>query len=611
MVDVRGNIRVTLAGMSRNIVRKSDYGAPPTRMSAGAPPSLPVRRASKGGFRNVTSTISRKRRSEGNLETEDSDSEQASTADDQEENGSGDDIKKEEEQEEKVKKTPRKKRRFRLTDSIAKSKRRAERRAQLAAERKEREESKQQQEDEVNDEVKEHSLTPPPLPKAATVLTYSPMQLFCDSLLRKMKAKDPDEYFAFPKDAELIVHNAMDYNSPGTVYYIAAQKMDLIVQFYFSEPYLRYLFHTLPFSKEIPLEKLGLTLKTKARPLPKADYKTAVVDDATPSTVLETVDPSLKQKLSSRIPDLRVFPTGDQEDGVEPKSHLAFLDNKDGAICLNVINPSSSEKKIITLGDIVGKLEEGTPGLCAPQEHKSNHQVPISYVSYGPFSSFAPQFDSTWATLCERDSRLLLGTYGDRTNVTNAISLREMVDNCGEYMIKVVDDLLDTLTNGEHRRTIKALETDADKSSVSQMKNAVDKIDLNKLLSDVESLENIGIDVSFTSDIRKLYKLQTVPETHQATLNKTGVMISDLALLQKNRLNSVPPTTLTEQPPPSSHELNLANKVQGKLHSQIAQYAKPGNVISPPVIHNAVGLNEEDIDLLNEFFTAAPPTTVV
>lgn len=67
-----------------------------------------------GGFRNVrlTGTINRKRRSEGNLETEDSDSEQASTADDQEENESGDDVKKEE-QEEKIKKTPRKKRRFR------------------------------------------------------------------------------------------------------------------------------------------------------------------------------------------------------------------------------------------------------------------------------------------------------------------------------------------------------------------------------------------------------------------------------------------------------------------------------------------------------------------
>lgn len=47
------------------------------------------------------------------------------------------------------------------------------------------------------------------------------------------------------------------------------------------------------------------------------------------------------------------------------------------------------------------------------------------------------------------------------------------------------------------------------------MKNAVDKIDLNKLLSDIESLENIGVDVSFIGDIRKLYKLQIVPETPQ------------------------------------------------------------------------------------------------
>lgn len=47
------------------------------------------------------------------------------------------------------------------------------------------------------------------------------------------------------------------------------------------------------------------------------------------------------------------------------------------------------------------------------------------------------------------------------------------------------------------------------------MKNAVDKIDMNKLLNDVETLENIGVDISFISDIRKLYKLQTVPETLQ------------------------------------------------------------------------------------------------
>lgn len=63
-----------------------------------------------------------------------------------------------------------------------------------------------------------------------------------------------DEYAditALKKDADLIVHNAMDYNSPGTIYYIAAQKMDQIVQFYFSEQNLRYLYHSLPFASVI------------------------------------------------------------------------------------------------------------------------------------------------------------------------------------------------------------------------------------------------------------------------------------------------------------------------------------------------------------------------
>lgn len=57
------------------------------------------------------------------------------------------------------------------------------------------------------------------------------------------------------------------------------------------------------------------------------------------------------------------------------------------------------------------------------------------------------------------------------------------------------------------------------------MKNAVDKIDLNKLLNDIESLENIGVDVSFISDIRKLYKLQIVPETHQVIFHISEILV--------------------------------------------------------------------------------------
>ena len=86
------------------------------------------------------------------------------------------------------------------------------------------------------------------------------MQLMCDHLLRKIQAKDPEEFFAFPvtpsmaadyhtiiknpmdfslmrqkiednvyetiqemkTDAELIVSNALTYNNPNTVRHVAS-----------------------------------------------------------------------------------------------------------------------------------------------------------------------------------------------------------------------------------------------------------------------------------------------------------------------------------------------------------------------------------------------------
>uniref|UniRef100_A0A915AJ43 Bromo domain-containing protein n=1 Tax=Parascaris univalens TaxID=6257 RepID=A0A915AJ43_PARUN len=625
----------------RPVVRKSDVGAPPARLSAGAAPSLSIlsaKRNIRGTFKSASAkcstSSSRKRRTEENLDLEESDSEHSTVAEDQEENDSAaEEVKKGENVEEKVKKT-RKKRRFRLTDSTAKSRRRAERKAQLAAERKEREEMKHEGEEE--EEEKQESASPPPVQKPPMIRTYSPIQLLCDNLLRKLQAKDPEEYFAFPvtqsmapdyhqvikepmdfstmrskieaneyadvaafrKDVELVVNNALTYNQPNTIYNVAAQKLDQIVRFYFSEPHLRYLFHALPFCKDIPLEKVGLTPKVRPRILPKVERNYAIMDDMTPSTILNSVDISLKSRLSGRRPQLRgVVP--DCDSGKEPKCELGFLDNKDGAVCLNILNCSSSEQRSLTLGDIIGKLEEGTPGLCAPQEHKSSVQVPISFLSYGPFSSFAPQYDSTWATLCDRDSTLLLSCYGDKQSVTNAFALRSMVEDSGAHLIKLVDDLLDTLTDGEHSRTLSALRTEPD-AKVPEIDSAEE---MEKLLCDVESLENIGIDVSFVSDVRKLYGVEEGSTSPQDQLNKTGAMISDLALLQKNRLSSVPPATLSEQPPPSQLETNLAGKIQDQLHAQLAHYAKPVDIVSPAVIHSAVGLNEEDLDLLNEFFT--------
>lgn len=41
----------------------------------------------------------------------------------------------------------------------------------------------------------------------------------------------------------------------------------------------------------------------------------------------------------------------------------------------------------------------------------------VMYLNYGPFSSYGPQYDSTFANMSKEESDLLLSTYADETGV--------------------------------------------------------------------------------------------------------------------------------------------------------------------------------------------------
>ncbi len=46
--------------------------------------------------------------------------------------------------------------------------------------------------------------------------------------------------------------------------------------------------------------------------------------------------------------------------------------------------------------------------------------VSVNYLNYGPFSSYAPVFDSSAANLSKEESDLLLSAYGDESGVQYA-----------------------------------------------------------------------------------------------------------------------------------------------------------------------------------------------
>jgi len=100
-----------------------------------------------------------------------------------------------------------------------------------------------------------------------------------------------------------------------------------------------------------------------------------------------------------------------------PNCNLVYFDNKNGALALNLLTSNNLEEdegdneegggnfpQKLKLGDLVKPLEQGNPGMLIEAfEPKINQQFPlISYTNPGPFASFAPQWDSTWATLSKR-----------------------------------------------------------------------------------------------------------------------------------------------------------------------------------------------------------------
>lgn len=127
---------------------------------------------------------------------------------------------------------------------------------------------------------------------------------------------------------------------------------------------------------------------------------------------------------------------------------------------------------------------------------------------------------------------------------------------------------------------------------------------MTKLLDDVASLENLGIDMSYLKSIRAKFGLEVKEEQNaNEFLNLNGQMISDLNTLQQNRLKGEIALNFGDVAQPSQPEMVLAGRIMENISSGITQFAvHPSNVASTKAIHQAIGIDDEcDYSLLSEF----------
>lgn len=345
----------------------------------------------------------------------------------------------------------------------------------------------------------------------------SPLQMLLYYLLKNLQKRDPQEFFAWPvndiiapgystiihspmdfstmqkkiddndytcvrefrDDLKLMCDNAMTYNRSDTVYFKSAKRMWYSGSKLLSKDQLLGLEGTLPFFPDLTSEELGFDVSGTAiapdvKPLPD------IADAPVPMEAAPLGSPEYAKKSKN----------GSSEDGASDDqaaneillqaqkaaqvaagrlslkkvpSKFGFLRQMDdGSTTLAILNPDCGSLKgpkeiKVNLEMLVGKLAHGTGTLMDFKDDIKNIARPINYLNYGTYSTYAPHYDSTFANLSKEESDLVYSTYGDELGVQYAESLLSFAKDC-DYVMDMVDNLLDVLTSGEHSKTVKILE---------------------------------------------------------------------------------------------------------------------------------------------------------
>lgn len=478
------------------------------------------------------------------------------------------------------------------------------------------------------------------------------------TMKRKIENNEYETILEYKKDFKLMLDNCMMYNHPETIYSKEAQKLLASGMKQMSKERIILLKKNLPLVATMTDHELGLdqegplggaggsgdpalprVFTPKLKKKPTLSKFEAFPDRLTPEQILRQAQEAAKE--AAEMLTLR-----------QPRSKFGFLRRRnDGSTTFNILNPDnrgivSEKERVVNLGELNGKLASGTGGIAGFKEDKRNRANPVNYLNYGPFSSYAPVFDSSAANISKDDSDLLLTTFGDDTGVQYAMSLRHFVKGAGDYAIRMVDNLLDILTGGEHSKAISVIQqhekeeeekirkdeeaeeekarqaaaaaaaaivkpeikveevTEDKDSSVADQSGSGEAIDFKSL----QSLEDLGLDVSFLDSLEKSLdqsgEQEGDPEEDpiQKKLTESSSLIQDLEKSQTERLSQPPPAHLAELTGPGQAEGELADKVRDELKDLVKQ-ATPGDVISPDMVRNTIGVtltpHVEDEDVVS------------
>ncbi|KAF6076700.1 bromodomain containing 7 [Phyllostomus discolor] len=487
----------------------------------------------------------------------------------------------------------------------------------------------------------------------------TPLQEALNQLMRQLQRKDPSAFFSFPvtdfiapgysmiikhpmdfstmrekiknndyqsieelKDHfKLMCTNAMIYNKPETIYYKAAKKLLHSGMKILSQERIQSLKQSIEFMADLQKsrkqqdradasqsgedsgcwpadrEDAGGEAEPQAFRSPGKENKKKDRDMAEDRARGQNLE--REQEQIDRI----VRESGGKLTRRLAHSQCEFERRKpDGTTTLGLLHPADpvvGEPGYcpVRLGMTTGRLQSGVNTLQGFKEDKRNRVTPVLYLNYGPYSSYAPHYDSTFANISKDDSDLIYSTYGDDdSDVSSDFSVHEFLATCQDYPYVMADSLLDVLTKGGHSRALQELETaspeedgqtrtpDTAKEAEVAEVEPVGRLDAGSQdrLAALEAVASFGAPAEvFDSEEAEVF---------QRKLDETTRLLRELQEAQNERLSTRPPPNTICLLGPSYRELHLAEQVTNNL-KELAQQVTPGDVVSTYGVRKAMGIS--------------------
>ncbi|XP_072381835.1 bromodomain-containing protein 7 [Diabrotica undecimpunctata] len=466
----------------------------------------------------------------------------------------------------------------------------------------------------------------------------TPLSKGLDHLLSQLEKKDPQNFFAWPvtdniapgystiisnpmdfstmrqkieenqyahldqfiEDFKLMCTNAMKYNHVDTVYYKASKKLLQAGLKIMVPEKLGWMLNLVP---EITSEDVGFEITAELRAVKhQDDYDDSdhahevkrkmpvskfepITDELTPEEILSKAQiaaRTAKAKLLMKRGNPTMGFLKQKKDGT---THLNILVGGDGVI-------PGTKKRPILLGQLCGKLSEGTSQLQGFREDRRNVAKPIKPLYYGAFGSYAPSYDSAFSNLSKEESDLVYQTYGSDTSVQYAESVQDFVKD-SDYATHLVDSLLDLLTGGDHSRTKKTIEENKNLREEEQAVKTmleVKPVDSVKVsVDELKSLNDLGIDVGFLDNMDDEIRVAEDRYEMQRRLDGMCQLLEKLQNTQYQRLSAPPPSNLNNCLPPNEEEVNVAESITDNL-AEMAKRVHPGDIAQVAGVRKALGV---------------------